>query len=91
MHRPPHGSQAVPQAFPAHGSGGHVKVPSVTHWSCASHAVAAKVGTGQFAGSVPGGQRPHESPHALPTQPHDGGGGGMQNPGPAMPAMHVPL
>ena len=56
MHAPPQRSQASPHFFPAHGSGGHVKVPTVTHWSWASQAVAANVGTGQWAGSVPGGQ-----------------------------------
>jgi len=57
MHTPPHGSQAAPQGCPAQGSaGGHLNVPCVTHWSPASHAVGANVGTGQLAGSVSGGQ-----------------------------------
>ncbi len=50
-------SHGSPQAFPAQGStGSQVKVPAVTHSPLSLHAVAAKVGTGQFAGSVPGGQ-----------------------------------
>ncbi len=52
----------------------------MTHWPAESHAVGAKVGTGQVAGSVPGGQMPHGSPHAFPSQPHAGGAaqsGGM--------------
>jgi hypothetical protein len=52
-----HVSQAAPQGLPRHAaSGEHVKVTDVTHWSRASQAVAANVGTGQLAGSVPGGQ-----------------------------------
>jgi hypothetical protein len=77
MHNPPHGSHSVPQGFPVHGSvAGQVKVPTVAHWRAASQAVAAKVGTGQWAGSVPGGQTPHESPQRFPTQPQDGAGAG---------------
>ncbi len=50
-------SHAAPQLFPRHAAcGEHVNVPTVSHWSRASHAVAAKVGTGHVAGSWPGGQ-----------------------------------
>ncbi len=56
MHIPQQGSQSAPHARPAHGFGGQVNVPCVTHWSCASHAVGANVGTGQVDGSAPGGQ-----------------------------------
>jgi hypothetical protein len=90
-----HASQhASPHLFPAHekACGGQVKVPAVTHCSCASHAVAANVGTGQRDGSVPSGQTPHESPHCFPTQPHDGGGGagGGEHCGGWLPATQEP-
>ncbi len=49
---------------------------AVTHWSAPSHAVGASVGTGQLAGSAPGGQKPHGSPQAFPVHPQDGGGAG---------------
>jgi hypothetical protein len=50
-------SHAAPHAFPRHAAcGEHVNAPTVSHWRRESHAVGAKVGTGQVAGSWPGGQ-----------------------------------
>jgi hypothetical protein len=50
-------SHVAPHVLPWQAASGvHVTVTAETHWSCASHAVGASVGTGQFAGSTSGGQ-----------------------------------